>query len=104
MHCSACGEESVLEKTKYCSSCREKLKQNIDDLLKVYFHRGYQYQEIVNLLSKFHRISVSVRSLKRRLQDLDLKRRGKNIDIDIVKETVRHEIQGAGQLAVYRYI
>ncbi|KAK3705576.1 hypothetical protein QZH41_008446 [Actinostola sp. cb2023] len=35
---------------------------------------------------------------------MDLKRRGNSPDIDIVRETVRREMEGAGELAGYRYI
>lgn len=91
MFCSSSGEKEQLENAKYCSACGGELSQGPEDiysLIKLYFHRGY----------------IHVRTLKRKLQEMGLKRRGNEIDIDIVRETIRHEMQGAGELAGYRYI
>lgn len=105
MYCSCCQEANNPEDAKYCFVCGEKLPQvDMYSLIELYFHRGYRYQAIVDLLSKFHGINIHVRTLKRKLHEMGLKRRGNEIDVDIVRETIRHEMQGAGELADYRYI
>ena len=47
---------------------------------------------------------MHVRTLKRKLKDLGLKRKEANHDEDIVRELIKQEMQGAGSLAGYRYI
>ena len=58
-------------------------------LVKHYFNLGYKYSTILNLLERNHDIRMSMRTFKRRLEDLGLKKR--NIDIDY--ERVRGLIQ-----------
>ena len=41
-----------------------------DQFIKEYFYRGCQYTDIVGLLEKHHAISIHVRTLKRKLQQL----------------------------------
>ena len=47
---------------------------------------------------------MHVRTLKRKLQDMGLKRKITSLDIDLVRETIQCEMEGAGELAGYRYI
>ena len=51
-----------------------------EELLKEYFHRGYPYAAIVSLLEKRHGIRMRVRTLKRKLKELGLKRRRGDFD------------------------
>jgi len=109
MFCS-CGKNCPPE-AKYCHQCGDRLKQNVteqeasvDELTEGYFHRGYPYQAIVGLLEKNDGVWMHVRTLKRKLRDLGLKRKAANHDEDIVRELNKQEIQWAGSLAGYRYI
>ena len=45
------------------------------EIIEYYFHRGFQYKNIVLLLEKYHGIRLSERTLKRKLKDFGLKRR-----------------------------
>ena len=110
MFCSSCGQNCPLE-AKYCHKCGDRLQQNVsereasvDELIEGYFHRGYPYQAIVGLLEKQDGVQMHVRTLKRKLKDLGLKRKAANYDEDIVRELIKQETQGAGSLAGYRYI
>ena len=47
---------------------------------------------------------MHVRTLKRKLKDLGLKRKAANHDENIIRELIKQEMQGAGSLAGYRYI
>ena len=110
MFCSSCGQNCPLE-AEYCHKCGNRLQQNatereasVDELIEGYFHRGYPYQVIVGLLEKQDGVRMHVRTLKRKLKDLGLKRKAANHDEDIVRELIKQEMQGAGSLAGYRYI
>jgi len=110
MFCSSCRQNCPLE-AKYCHKCGDLLKQNatevagnVDELIEGYFHRGYPYQTIVGLLEKQVGVRMHVRTLKRKLKDLGLRRKAANRDEDIVRELIKQEMQGAGSLPGYRYI
>ena len=66
--------------------------------IEKYFHLGYNY----DLLQVYHSITMSVCTLKRRLQSYNLVKRKINIDEDLVWNVIRSEMQGQGQLASYR--
>ena len=110
MFCSSCGQNCPLE-AKCCHNCGERLQKTItereasvDELIEGYFHRGYPCQAIVGLLEKQDGVRMHVRTLKRKLKELGLKRKGANHEEDIVRELIKQEMQGAGSLAGYRYI
>ena len=110
MFCSSCGENCAPE-AKFCHKCGGRLQQDVvegvcgvDELIKEYFHRGYAYQAIVDLLEKQDGVRMHVRTLKRKLRGLGLKRKGADHDEDIVRDLIKQEMEGAGSLAGYRYI
>ena len=110
MFCSSCGQNCPLE-AKYCHKCGDRLQENVtereasvNELIQGYFHRGYPYQAIVGLLEKQDGVRMHVRTLKRKLKDLGLKRKAANHDENIIRELIKQEMQGAGSLAGYRYI
>ena len=45
------------------------------EIIKYYFHRGFQCKHIVFFLEKYHDIRLPKRTLKRKLKDFVLKRR-----------------------------
>lgn len=104
MFCSSCLSNNTVDDANYCSLCGAKLEENIYAQIKTYFNKGYRYEVIVDLLRKFHGSDMHVRTLKRKLQEMGLKRRNNNVDIQIVRETIRREMEGAGELAGYRYV
>ena len=44
------------------------------EIIEYYFHRGFQYKNIVLLLEKYHDVRLSERTLKWKLKDFGLKR------------------------------
>ena len=60
------------------------------EVISYYFHCGYDYKAIVHLLKTHWDISLSKRTLKRRLQKYNL-RKNSNID-DSVLRTIRDSI------------
>ena len=71
-------------------------------VIEKYFHLGYDYKTITDLLQVYHGITMSVRTLKRRLQSYNLVKKEINVDEDSVQNIVRIEMQGPGRLASYR--
>lgn len=76
------------------------------DLIEQYFHKGLKNKEIVLMLEKYHGIEISIRTLKRRLQDFGLKRRQQfydDHDLEYVKTVIEREIaNGPDSLNGYR--
>ena len=71
-------------------------------VIEKYFHLGYDYKTITDLLQVYHGISMSVRTLKRRLQSDNVVKKKINVDEDLIRNIIRSEMQGPGQLAGYR--
>ncbi len=74
------------------------------EVIEHYFHLGYKYELITQLLKNQHGIEMSVRTLKRRLCDYQLFRRKENENFyeEHVRNIIRQEMQGPGSLAGYR--
>lgn len=70
--------------------------------IEKYFHLGYDYKTITDLLLVHHGITMSVRTLKRRLKTNNLGKKKINVDEDLVRNIIRSKMQGPGQLAGYR--
>ena len=68
-----------------------------------YFHLGYDYETITDLLQVYHSITMSVCTLKRRLQIYNLVKRKINTDEALVRNIIGSEMQRPGQLAGYRW-
>ena len=102
MFCSLCGR-SVAHET-VCDRCITG--KSIDDVITHYFRRGYPYDAIVGLLKKREGLQMCVRTLKRRLKSLGLRRKGngKLIDDSKLREAIREEMNGPGSLSGYRSI
>ncbi|XP_028412582.1 uncharacterized protein LOC114535477 [Dendronephthya gigantea] len=101
MFCINCGVEGVVN--DFCDEC--SMEQTCEQLITCYFHRGYPYEAIVKLLKR-NGFNVSLRTLKRRLSTLGLKRRGNAVRIgrNEVRAAVLKEMEGAGGLSGYRSI
>jgi arginine repressor len=68
--------------------------------LKYYFRKGYVYQDIVDNLKQYHSMDISLRTLKRDLNKLGLRRR-KEVTSDVLYATnavVASELQGPGYI------
>ena len=75
-----------------------------EEVIAYYFYRGFQYEEIVMFLEKHHGITMSMRTLKRRLKSYGLQRRKPEYDIDLVRTAVQGIIDGPGCLQGYRLV
>ena len=55
-------------------------------ITEFYFHKGYMYRDIVNLLEKYHNVhvSINIRTLERRLKDYGLQRRENSVIFNLV--------------------
>ena len=71
-------------------------------IIAYYFSRGYKYEVITEFLSKFHGITMCVRTLKNRLRQLKLRRRMASVDMDVVREQIMNELSGPGCQGGYR--
>ena len=67
-------------------------------LMERYFHLGFENQVILDFLKNRLGITISLSTLKRRLRDYGLKRRGAQIEDQEVGEILPREISGPGQL------
>ena len=87
-------------------------EENFDEeaVIKYYFQCGYDYTDIVLLLSKYHGYEISYSTLLRRLREYGLQRRGikRTEDPDSILETVREKIKkmlkGPGSSWGYRMV
>ena len=68
------------------------------NVIEYYFHLGYKYEYMVNLLDAYHGISVSTRTLKRKLSMYDLKENS-IIDPEYLKSVIQREMQECGELS-----
>ena len=75
------------------------------DLIEYYFDRGLTYRQIALMLGKHHHLDMNERTLKQRLKDCVLRRRGAANDelVKRVKELIMLEIcTGPNSLSGYR--
>ena len=75
---------------------------NQERLIEHYFNLGLSYTEILCFLVAVHGIHISLRQLKRILQQLGLRRRGNLDSINEVITNVESELRGSGRSAGYR--
>ncbi|XP_034094570.1 uncharacterized protein LOC117561334 isoform X6 [Gymnodraco acuticeps] len=113
MYCPYCGTGGCFG--RFCGSCGsniECLAPFLEDvtesnegieagLIHKYFTEGHAYEVILDFLEKRHNIVLSLRTLKRRLQNAGLTRTDYT-PIGTVHQTVAHELRGSGRLLGYR--
>ena len=73
-----------------------------DDLIRKYFHLGFNYAEILTFLILTHGIRLSLRQLKRVLRSQGLFRRRGHSDPHEITGAVELELHGSGCLIGYR--
>ena len=69
--------------------------QTREILLRKYFNLGFSYMEILVFLSKFHRIMLSLRQLKRLLRAMRLCRRTEGNSVPEVTQAIEMELKGS---------
>ena len=72
------------------------------DLIERYFHMGLGYSEIVLFWGLLHGYVLSIRQLKRILQQRGLGRRRNRSNIEEVYRAIRRELRGSGSMMGYR--
>ena len=84
-----------------CNNCVGE--KDVNEVIKRHFHRGYPYDAIVGLLKKREGLQICVRTLKRRLRCLGLKRKGnaKTMDDSETGNVIREKMEGPGSLSGY---
>ena len=98
--CDACEAEVSLN-DNYCGSCGAQLSCETQ-ALKYYFKQGYEYNVIIDFLSKFHGISMCISTLKSRLKMLGLSRKSMVFNEEEVRARILQEIAGPGSMSGYR--
>lgn len=74
----------------------------VDEAIRKYFTEGHSFEVIMDLLATRHNISLSLSTLRRRLQKLGLTRRNNYTPSAIVEAATSEELRGAGQFLGYR--
>ncbi|MEQ2236129.1 hypothetical protein ILYODFUR_009306 [Ilyodon furcidens] len=113
MFCPFCGGNLHVA-LSYCGSCGKNIPflrshqdndpetTTADDLIMKYFTEGHSHEVIRDFLAAKHNISLSLSTLKRRLQSVGLTRRTKYTPIVTVQAAISDELKGSGQLLGYR--
>ena len=91
-------------KSKMADSDRSTDDAGEEEILQCYFYIGFEYRTIIQFLEKFHVISISLRTLLRKFERLNPRRRGNIVDENVVREHIRNEIEegSVGKLRGYR--
>ena len=75
---------------------------NRETALRLYFALGFQYKEILIMLEKINNYSISMRTLKRKLRHLNLKRRDNYSDLIEVCLFLQDQVLGSGSMLGYK--
>lgn len=67
-----------------------------NQIIQNYFWEGFRYKTIMLFLSEYHGIDISFSTLRRRLQDMGLERRGQSSPMMTVWNIIRMEMRGPG--------
>lgn len=77
---------------EYSDTPLELVNLNREELIKVYFIRGLSYDEILNMLSRYHNIILSKRHLHRLLRNQNLSRRRNKSTLNDVIDALDHSL------------
>lgn len=73
------------------------------EIIYNYFNLGYENEVILQFLADYHGIRMSLSTLKRRLRDYGLKRRGNDVNVDQLRDII-NETLGSGESLGYRAV
>ena len=62
---------------------------DVEELVKLYFEAGYSYNIILRFLDGLHGIYLSLRTLKRLLNQMGLKRRGVSTNLVLASDCIK---------------
>ena len=107
MYCHSCGSQQATD-INFCGVCVARKRHsdiysetNQEELIRSYFLYGFDYQTICMFLEKFHGITISLRTLKRRLADHRLNKIGSNISDASLQVIIGREFNGSSSLKGY---
>lgn len=110
MFCYRCGRE-FNDGELFCTQCGTQ-KRNDDssfptftterEAVTHYFRRGFRYDTVISFLHEYHGISMSVRTLKRRLREYGLAKSDDSISEETVRQIIEKEIKGPSSMLGYR--
>ena len=110
-YCFRCGRNLFRNET-FCPKCGTQRRTteladiqkcaDLSDVITFHFVRGTQYKTIVLFLEKYHDTKMSVRTLKRRLKELGLKKKGNSISDSYIQQIIEREIQSSSSILGYR--
>ena len=95
-YCPQCGGECISDNTN--DECDERA------IITRYFRKGFEYERIVELLGKEHQIAMSIKTLKNRLREYNLKRRDLIWDEAHVRQEIAEVLNGPGCMGGYRSV
>ncbi|KAF6732307.1 hypothetical protein FQA47_005362 [Oryzias melastigma] len=120
MYCPFCAS-TLVSQPKFCCSCGKNISflynadtpqqarpsegpdtTMVDELIAKYFTEGHSYEVIVDFLATKHSVSLSLSSLKRRLEEAGLTRKKNYTPLATVQAAITDELKGSGQLFGYR--
>ena len=114
-YCSQCGTQIEREYI-FCPQCGVNTERGYlshiltlgnhslseREIIESYFYSGFEYESILQFLSKFHAIKMSMSTLKRRLKMFGLQRNHQEVNMNEVTEIMRRELSQSGCLFGYR--
>ncbi|KAG5278045.1 hypothetical protein AALO_G00094580 [Alosa alosa] len=111
MYCPFCSNE-LQHLAVYCGFCGTKVEflkslqcqdaEAPEELIFKYFAEGHSYKVIMDLLATKHNISLSLRTLKRKLKNAGLSKRRNYTPVATIRAAIAEELKGSGQLLGYR--
>ena len=106
MHCAQCDIYIAVE-DHYCFACGARKLVNYDlraesDFIEFYFKSGFRCELILVQLDIYHKIKMSLRTLKRCLKVLGLNRSHATSSAAVIKQIIEREIEGPSMLRGYR--
>ena len=115
MYCTQCGYDLAHEAV-FCQRCGNKsrlygaLSYQVgipqfhceNNSIVYYFNQNFRYKAICMFLKTYHSIDMSIRTLKRRLHSMGLKKHDFSTSEAVIRQVIEREIEGPFSLKGYR--
>ena len=91
--------------SRFCQNCGGKLPRTyLEYIISVYFKNGFPYETIRKFLKEHHNVVFSLRTLKSRLKEYELRRTRNDDNLEKAYYAISSYLQGPGSLQAYRSI